>query len=236
MSNEDYVSNWEWCRERSTWHFDNDRYDQPGEWFSILGRMEGDWSQDLAQATGQDLKTITWATRKDTPYYQQADGTFKQSDMLAQEEYDLEVTGAGRDLKLSDVVEYDEFGPELKKIVDFWAVDQAWCRLHIQRPGQMFNLHIDKLWDYCPEDPSQIIRIIVFLADWTPGQFFCHGTHTLDHWKAGDVMTFDWPNVPHASANASRDIRPTLMITGVKSQRTRELLAAANPNNKYKLN
>lgn len=219
----------------SRWHFDNRRHDQPGEWFQMLGLMSGDWKSELAAVVDKDLKSITWATRKDTPYYRRDDGSFEQSSMIAQEEYDLEQTGAGRDLKLSDVVEYEDFAPVFQRMVDFWAVEDPWCRLHIQRPGQMFNIHIDKLWDRCPEDPERVCRIMIFLSDWEPGQFFSYGTCTLQHWRAGDVMTFDWADVPHASANASRNARPVLMITGLKSERTQELLSHAQFDKIYLL-
>jgi hypothetical protein len=105
----------------------------------------------------------------------------------------------------------------------------------MQKPGQMFNLHIDKLYERSPDDHEKISRIVVFLADWSPGQFFCHGTHNMSHWRAGDVFTFDWPNVPHASANASRELRPTLMMTGLKTARTRELLARSTAETVHSL-
>jgi hypothetical protein len=230
---EEYQSSWDWTVAHSRWHFDNTRHDQPGEWFWMLGRMMGDWSKELESAEQLPMQSITWATRKNTPYYRRADGSFEQSSMLEQEEYDLESSGAGRDLELSDVVEHDDFAPVFDRMVNFWGIQDPWCRLHIQRPGQMFNLHIDKLWDRCPEDPEQVCRIMIFLKDWEPGQFFSYGTCVLSHWKAGDAMTFDWANVPHASANAGRSTRPVLMITGLKSDRTRSLLASGSPDQRY---
>ncbi len=230
---EDYTSSWEWTVEHSQYHFDWTRRDQPGEWMQYLGRMQGDWSRDLADAMAREHRAITWATRKDSPHYRRADGTFEQSSMIEQEENDLRSAGYATDLELSDVVEEEQFGPDIRKIVEFWGLENPWCRLHLQKPGQMFNLHIDKLYDRCSENPERISRIMIFLADWQPGQFSCYGTHNMSHWRAGDVMTFDWPNVPHASANASRETRPILMMTGLKTDRTRELLYLANAQSVY---
>jgi hypothetical protein len=152
---------------------------------------------------------------------------------LRQEEYDLEQTGAGRDLVLTDMTDDIDQYPTLKKIADYFGVVDAKKRIHMQYPGQMFNLHIDKLWDRCPEDSSKVVRITVLLEDWQPGQFYLYGTHTYSHWRAGEVHIFDWPNVPHATANASRFARPTIQITGLKSDRTEQLLNQATPNSQY---
>jgi hypothetical protein len=97
----------------------------------------------------------------------------------------------------------------------------------------MFNLHIDKLQERCPDNPERVIRMTVMLADWEPGQFYSYGNYTYSHWGAGDAHVFDWANVPHATANASRLMRPTLQVTGLKTDRTRELLADASSEKRY---
>jgi hypothetical protein len=97
----------------------------------------------------------------------------------------------------------------------------------------MFNLHIDKLQERCPDNPERVIRMTIMLADWQPGQFYSYGNYTYSHWKAGDVHIFDWANVPHATANASRYMRPVLQVTGLKTEKTRQMLAVAAPSVKY---
>lgn len=231
----EYSSSWDWTVKHSKYHFDNTRRDLPGEWFTPLGRFSGNWQAELQQAISNELEAITWATRKYSPYYDQPDGTRLQSGMLAQEEYDLRESGAPVDLALTDVVEVTEFGPVFTAMSEYFELDTPWCRLHIQRPGQMFNLHIDKLWERAPSHPEDIFRMVVHLADWEPGQFYAYGTYTMSHWRAGDVHTFDWPNVPHATANASRSLRPTMIMTGLKTDRTRELLARATQDTVYNL-
>jgi hypothetical protein len=73
------------------------------------------------------------------------------------------------------------------------------------------------------------------LTDWEPGQFYSYGTYTYSHWRAGDVHIFDWVNVPHATANASRSMRPVLQITGLKTAVTQFLLDQAGPDTLYLL-
>lgn len=230
-----YDSSWEWTRAHSKYHFDYTRHDREGEWITPLGRFVGDWSKEVADTIAKQLDPITWATRKYSPYFDKADGTRIQSDMLIQEEADLQRIGAPVDLKLTDVVEYEDFAPVFKRMVDTVGLDTPWCRLHIQRPGQMFNLHIDKLYDRSPGNPTDNVRLVIHLADWEPGQFYCYGTYTMTHWRAGDVHTFDWPNVPHATANASRNNRPTLIMTGLKTDKTREFLSRASADSLYKV-
>ena len=218
---DDYSSSWDWCVDNSTYHFDNTRIDKIGEWFQVLGRFAGKWTDEVKQAQG---KPITWATRK---FYSNDDDTV--SPMLAQEENDLRTTGAPVDLQLTDAVFDIGAFPTLTKMSNYFGIEDAKIRMHCQQPGQMFNLHIDKLQERCPDDPERVIRLSIMLADWEPGQFYSFGTCNFSNWKAGDVHIFDWENVPHATANASRSMRPVLQVTGLKTDKTRQMLKEAGP-------
>jgi hypothetical protein len=215
----DYDSSWQWCVDHSRYHFDDSRRDQSGEWFQVLGRFVGNWSAEVAQAQG---KPITWATRK---FYSNDDDTV--SPMLAQEENDLRTTGAPVDLELTDAVFDISAYPTLTRMSEYFGIEDAKIRMHYQQPGQMFNIHIDKLQERCPDNPERVIRMTIMLDDWHPGQFYSYGNYTYSHWQAGDVHVFDWANVPHATANASRYMRPVLQVTGLKTEKTRQMLAAA---------
>jgi hypothetical protein len=221
----DYDSSWQWCVDHSRYHFDDSRRDQLGEWFQVLGRFVGNWAAEVAQAQG---KPITWATRK---FYGNDDDTV--SPMLAQEENDLRTTGAPVDLELTDAVFDISPYPTLTRMSEYFGIEDAKIRMHYQQPGQMFNLHIDKLQERCPDDPERVIRMTIMLADWRPGQFYSYGNYTYSHWHAGDVHIFDWANVPHATANASRYMRPVLQVTGLKTEKTRQMLALAGPLVRY---
>lgn len=43
-------------------------------------------------------------------------------------------------------------------------------------------------------------------------------------WRKGDIVWFDWRNMPHASANAGWDPRCLIQITGTTTRITEELL------------
>jgi hypothetical protein len=65
---------------------------------------------------------------------------------------------------------------------------------------------------------------MVQLTDWNPGQWFSYGNYTFEHWKAGDVTTFNWQDVPHSTANAGHHPRVTLQVTGISSAESRKYL------------
>jgi len=219
---DNYNSSWDWCVEHSNYHFDNSRHDQEGEWYTRLGKFQGDWTSEV-QDLKEKTKPITWATRK---FYGDNDDTV--SPMLPQEENDLRTTGAPVELELTDMSDNLDQYPTLLAMSNYFGLEDYKRRVHCQRPGQMFNLHIDKLWDRCPDDPGRVVRITIMLEDWQPGQFYLYGTGLYSQWRAGEIHIFDWPNVPHATANASRFPRSVLQITGLATDRTRNIIKNSN--------
>lgn len=231
-----FQSNWDWTVAHSEYHFDNNIRDQEGDWFKILGRFNDSsvWKEERDRLVANAIKPINWETRK---FYGDSEDL---SPMLNQEEYDI-VRGGGdpKTLMLTNMIdELDEY-PVLSKMVDYFGVtgdkERRKVRSHIQLTGQMFNLHIDKLWDRNLNDPEQICRITFFLDDWKPGQFYMYGNYIYDRWNAGEAHIFDWANVPHATANASNHPRPSIQITGLKSDVTRDIIANGNKDKIFKL-
>jgi hypothetical protein len=68
------------------------------------------------------------------------------------------------------------------------------------------------------------MRIFIQLTDWQFGQFWEYGTHHYRGWRAGEVSTFDWVNIPHCTANAGFHPRATFQLTGIKTAKTQEML------------
>jgi hypothetical protein len=219
-----YNSSWEFTKDRSKYHFDKNRKDLPGEWYTVLGRFNNTWKQHL-ESIKLASRPMTWENRKYT-----INRSGPVSPMLEQEEYDIAIGGGDPKMAIVDVI--DDFDPytELTKIIEFFELEKSKTRLHIQKTGQVFNRHIDKLDDLYPgQDPDRIIRFAIMLEDWEPGQFYQYGNDMYDRWSAGDCHYFDWWNVPHATANASSYPRYTLQITGLKTQRTEEILSGSIP-------
>jgi hypothetical protein len=70
-----------------------------------------------------------------------------------------------------------------------------------------------------------VLRVQIQLTDWESGQFWSYGNYCHSRWRAGEVTTFDWQNLPHATANASHHPRVTLQVTGVRTPATDQYLA-----------
>lgn len=209
-------SNWEITRARSQYHFDTQRQDPRWDTVIPVGRIQPCWQQELQQAIDQS-HSVTWRTRG-----RDNDPLKRAAEEYDQEDYDLEQQGYGRDHVITNL-NYD-LDPVFQRIADQFGLEKCMARIHVQHPGQTWNLHIDKLEKWMPQDPSQVVRYFVQLTDWQPGHFWSFGNYSWTGWQAGDVVTFDWFNVPHSTANAGHTPRVTLQLTGIKTQNTQEFL------------
>jgi hypothetical protein len=146
-----------------------------------------------------------------------------REDLLA-EEYDIERVGADPKMIITHI--NWQIPASLQAITRAFGLDDCMERIHVQQPGEVWNLHIDKLQKWSPEDPTKIGRYFVQLTDWQPGQFWEYGNYHWNQWRAGDVSTFDWANMPHSTANAGHHPRVTFQLTGVITDQTRCFLAS----------
>lgn len=211
-------SNWDKTKPRTNYHFDAFKNDPAYDSMRYIGRFVGDWQTELQQ-TIDNSKEITWRTRNPI------DGTSKDIDS---EEYDLERSGASKDLALSNL-EYNLL-PVFQKMTDALHLNSGdkksiQSRVHVQFPGQVWNLHIDKLEKWHENDPHKVYRFMVMLNDWEPGHFIQYGNFVHTGYRAGEIYSFDWYNTPHCTANAGHNPRCTMLITGVASQDTLNLFS-----------
>lgn len=209
-------SNWQILQNRSNYHFDTRAWDARYDGITVLGKIVPTWSTEVAECIGQ-AHPVTWRTRG-----RDNDPLKRSSEEYDQEEYDLEAQGYGRDYVISDLTYAVPL--RFQQIADQFCLDRAMVRVHVQRPGQVWNLHLDKLEKWMPENPHQVVRYFVQLTDWQQGHFWSYGNYQWWGWEAGDVTTFDWYNVPHATANAGHSPRVTLQITGIKTPATQVYL------------
>lgn len=212
-------SNWDKTKPRSNYHFDAFKNDPAYDGMKYIGRFVGDWKDELQQ-TIDNSKEITWRNRNPI------DGTSKDIDA---EEYDLERSGANADLILTNL-EY-ELLPVFKKMTDALHLTtiggkrDIQSRVHVQFPGQVWNMHIDKLEKWNTDDPHSVYRFMVMLNDYEPGHFIQYGNFIHTGYRAGEIYSFDWYNVPHCTANAGHGPRCTLLVTGVATEKTLKLFS-----------
>lgn len=210
-------SSWDYTRSKSNYHFDPRHRDIESDVMQYLGRIDPQaWQQDLSEII-ERAKPATWANRG----YKGEGVEVPPQDLEAEERDILRVGG---DLKQIITHLNWRIPSSLKVISDQFGLLDVMNRIHVQRPGELWHRHIDKLQKWSPDDPSKVIRIMLQLTDWQPGQFWEFGNYHWTHWRAGDVVTFDWANVPHSTANAGHHPRVTFQITGVKTPRTEDFL------------
>ena len=209
-------SDWAITKQRSQYHFDNSIIDPKWDTVQHLGSINPTWITEL-QSVIDSSKSVTWRTRgKENDPLTRPDSDYDR------EEYDLERIGMGKDYIVTNL-SY-ELPPLFQSIADQFGLENSMARIHIQKPGQVWNLHLDKLERWMPADPTQVVRYFVQLTDWQQGHFWSYGNYMWSAWRAGDVSTFDWLNVPHSTANAGHVPRATLQITGIKTAKTIQFL------------
>lgn len=209
-------SSWDNTKSQSQYHFDTTIMDPKYDGVIRLGHIDPTWKQDLPDIISKS-KPATWATRG-----YKGEGIEIPSEDLKAEQHDIERVGADPDMIITHL--NWAIPDSLQDISNLFGLDDCMNRLHVQMPGEVWNLHIDKLQKWCPEDPSRIMRIMIQLTDWQPGHFWEYGNYHYNQWRAGDVTTFDWANVPHCTANAGHHPRVTFQITGVKTSTTDKFL------------
>jgi len=217
-------SSYDKLREKSSYHFDTTKIDPRYDTVIELGHIDCDFTQDVAEIVAGS-KPANWETRGF-----KGEHTDVPKPELADEEYDLERVGIDPKTIITNL--NWKLSPRLQKISDLFGMQDTMNRIHVQMPGQLWNLHIDKLYKWFPEQPDQVLRLFVQLTDWQPGQFWQYGNYNWSQWRAGNVTTFDWQNVPHSTANAGFHPRVTLQITGIKTPATEaflNLLKTASP-------
>lgn len=219
------LSNWEETKKRSKYHFDNSILDTQQDKVTSLGKIIADFDTELIDII-KNAKPATWRTRGKV-------GKSRPEEELASEDYDLERFGYGKDYQITHL-NWD-IPEKLQRISNLFGLDDCMNRIHVQMPGQVWNLHLDKLEKWSPQEPWKVMRIQLQLTDWEPGHFWSYGNYLHQFWKAGDVTTFDWQNLPHSTANAGHNPRVTFQMTGIKTDKTEDFINRLNRFTVYNL-
>lgn len=220
-----YNSDWPGVsRGRSTWHFDNLRTPEPGlDSYTLVGQVqfpEG-WQQDI------DPEAITTAAWK------RLIAATPDQDLQQKLTQNLEEVGQNPEHGMFDTVNITHL-PVAEKLAQALGLENSITRLHVQRPGQLLNMHIDDLTSQ-DQNPSEVRRFIIAVEDWCPGQVFQLGNALWSQWRAGDCVTWSWKDIPHGSANFGWYDRPMIQITGYVTELTQQLVDQASGDQNIKL-
>lgn len=231
-------SRWEFTKKRSNWHFDAMRPPEPGtDSYTHVCCFDADFNWAVSQCMKR-TQPSTWATRN----YVSAGPTEKRERMYSAdaEESDLLKAGADPKMELFDRAVADDI-EVFQKIRDYLGLEECALKFHNQRTGQMIVAHIDNFAGRrergnsfkvtkIDKNPGIMRRFLVFLDDWKLGQVVQIGNATFTQWHCGDCITWEWQDLPHATANMGWEDRPVLQLTGYQTERTAEVLAGANPD------
>jgi hypothetical protein len=205
-------SNWEVSKSQSNYHFDPFRHEPEGYAYQYCGRIVGNWNNELEKAI-KFAEPKSWGNRGKSYHPDHPDRIAEENDLIR----------AGVDKNITIFRKNFEFSGVLDRMCAIFGLQDVKRAMHVQFPGEMLHLHIDKQYEM-NNDPELVRRFFIMLSDWTPGQFLQFGNRPVVPWRAGDIYTFDWKNIPHASANASWTPRPLIQITGTITEQTRALL------------
>lgn len=229
-------SRWEGTKAASKWHFDPARPPKPGlDSFTYVGRFTADFTATIERHLPQ-VTDSSWSTRnKEKIPGELYTATAEEADLIR----------AGADPKMqifSRVAAEDE--PQFQAIAAVLGIEDPQIKFHNQKTGQMLVYHIDnfaaraerensfKVTDL-DKHPERIRRFAIMLADWQPGQIWQIGNATWTQWSAGDCITWEWQDMPHATCNMGWWDRPLCQITGYVTPRTQDILE--NPGQTFNI-
>ena len=212
------------------YHFNKWTKDKEGEFFKIIGRFDCNFLKEITFVRKERLKT----KRFNEQPYTYANNKASTVDGVYHALEDADNYAGQPDAEMFDAYRFnDDYKfPTFRRVAEWFELnkkkEQTW-KFHDQKPNQQLMYHIDNL----PGEPrpSRInspdfkyakdkVRFLVFLQHWEPGQIVQFGNYVHTQWKKGEVVTWEWSTLPHATWNGSWIKRPALQITGTATANT----------------
>lgn len=224
---EEYTTAWDLRRKVSDWHFDPEIISDEKKHVKINPiKFRGDWNDEI--------ENIHWVPALDPKNALNLDNYI---DRLYQQEEMLIGTGPAVSGEIVGKINAHDY-PKLTKIAETFGLQKPKVSLLKHPPGACNPLHLDSMCDphFSPTpmtDPQSVLdfdperkikRVLIQLRDWCWGQFSWAGNMTWTQWKAGDMMWFDYANIPHGAANAGHKDRIIMKVTGFTSTKFESLL------------
>lgn len=209
---------WEKMKARSSWHFDTLREPVAGkDSFTHICCFKTEWKL-LADNFINSAKQGEWKIKEEK-------NSNKKGDYG-----DVEV------LPITDT----SFYPTLSSIINYLGLEQVKVNFLNEKPGKKILLHTDnlavkfaddpELVQYYLDNPDKIRRFVIMMYDWSLGQVFQLGNANWYQWRAGECITWEWKDIPHSTCNMGWENRPMLQITGLTTEKTKQVLLQASKN------
>lgn len=213
------TASFERLKELSTWHFDASKLSSPGnDSYFKLGTIVDLPADEIVERFTHQAKKESW--RSVGEYNTNSPTKVGTPESIAEKIQELEQLGLPSDLLMFERIDVKS-DPTVKSIVDYLGLVDANVKFHNQRPGQILLTHFDDF--RATPDSDEIMRFIVALDDWHWGQVFNIG-NAFWQWRTGDIIYWDWKNMPHSTCNSGLWDRPMLQITGRMTEKTAKVL------------
>ena len=236
-------SRWDFTKRRSAWHFDTTRPPEPGkDSYTYVCRFDADFTEAIKQCLPRTVES-TWATRNN--FDKLPTEPKKRMYSANEEEADLIRAGADPHMKIFNRAAAEDI-EIFQQVSNYIGMDDCYIKFHNQTTGQMLVEHIDNFAGRqeransfkvtrLDKHPEVIRRFAIMLDDWKLGQVFQLGNATWTQWRAGDCITWEWQNIPHATCNMGWEDRPMLQLTGYVTEQTNKVLSQAGADQIVKL-
>jgi len=218
------MNRWDITVKQSNYDFNPFRESDHGKYFKTITNIYEDWSKELEYANKQQYD-FYWPS------------PVKPSGDHFDYEYEkklVEDWGIPKDFVIYKMwTATKKECPILCGLANKIGLKNAQVNIQTQTTGMMLHLHIDSLTGLRKERKDQLSsratdskwgRVFVMLEDWKPGHIIQFGNTYVTPWKAGDVIWFDWANIPHSTANTGPWPRSIAKITGKITDKYKRLL------------
>jgi hypothetical protein len=207
----DVPTSWNERRKRSSYHWDNkiDDENSPMVWLDKVS-FRGNWKHEIDHAV------------YDVPLNTNLSKLLERNSVQ-----ELLSLGLNPTIRSNRCLTTASNQPLIHSMIEHLGIKADHVRIHKQLPGDQNTLHMDTMsqhiahttntdadYDQMDDDSVDTVRVVVALNDWQWGHFFQLGNRMWYQWDAGDVVHWDWKNLPHSTANAGHVPRYVGIITG----------------------
>lgn len=214
---------WDITSEQTNYDFNPWRESDHGSGFRTVANMYDDWQDEIKFGNTQQYD-FYWPS----PAKPEGDTYNYEYEELLCKDWGIPL----------DFVTYKQWivteeCPILYSMADKVGLVDGQTNLQTQHTGMMLHLHIDTLTGLRKERKDTASsratdhewgRCFVMLEDWMPGHIIQFGNTYFPPWRAGDVIWFDWANIPHSTVNTGPWPRNILKITGKVTDKYKELI------------
>ena len=218
------VNRWDITVEQSNYDFNPFRESDHGKSFRTVGNIFQDWRSEVDFVRKEKEYDFYWPS----PVSPEGDSfSYDYEELLCKD------WGIPTDFVVYRQWTTDSTTPILNSLAEIVGLENAQTNIQTQYTGMMLHLHIDSLTglrknrrDQSSErsDDDEWGRCFVMLEDWAPGHIIQFGNTYVPPWHAGDIIWFDWANIPHSTANTGPWPRSIAKITGKVTEKYRNLI------------